>query len=82
MFVVRYLIAAIVTIVLALIGGIAMDYSVWTSIGIAFIAVVFLQILILGYVVFAMIKKTRASKDAVVPKDALETRPQLFILPK
>lgn len=81
MFVIRYLIAALATIVAVLIGGDAMGYSLWQSAGMSFLAMVLLQVVILGYVIVVAIRSTRASRD-VPPKDARKPRSQLFILPK
>lgn len=81
MFVICYLLAALTTIAGALIGGAATGYSVWESLGMALLAVVFLQTLILGYVVATTIRNTRGSRDAR-PRTAQKSRNQLFILPK
>jgi hypothetical protein len=82
MFIIRYLIAAFITIVIALMGGSTMGCSLWQSIGIAFVTMVFLQIVILAYVVVAMVHTIRASQDVVLSKDTQESSTQLFILPK
>lgn len=86
MFVVRYLMAALATILGALVGGAAMGFSLWQSIGMAFLAMIFLQVLILGYVVAAAIRTTHASREApprhARSRDSRQSRDQLFILPK
>lgn len=81
MFVIRYLMAALLTIVGALIMGDATGLSLAQSIGMAFLAVVFLQVLIVGYVIVTAIRTTRASKNAL-QRNAPQPRNQLFILPK
>ncbi|OJH43706.1 hypothetical protein IE00_15580 [Paracoccus sp. SM22M-07] len=86
MFVVRYLMAALATILGALVGGAAMGFSLWQSIGMAFLAMIFLQVLILGYVVAAAIRITHASREApprhARSRDSRQSRDQLFSLPK
>lgn len=87
MFVVRYLMAALATILGALVGGATMGFSLWQSIGMAFLAMVFLQVLILIYVVVAAaIRTTHASREAqprhARSRDSRQSRDQLFILPK
>ena len=53
MFVVRYLVVAIVTIALAMLIGFGMGYSVWKTIGIALLLLFVEQVLILGFVIFS-----------------------------
>lgn len=62
MFVICYLLAALTTTAVALIGGAAAGYSAWESLGMALLAVVFLQMVILGYVILATIRNTRGSR--------------------
>lgn len=65
MFVICYLLAALTTIAVALIGGTMTGYSAWESLGMALLASVFLQMLILGYVVATAISNTRESSVAL-----------------
>lgn len=62
MFIICYLLAALTTTAVALIGGAAAGYSAWESLGMALLAVVFLQMVILGYVILATIRNTRGSR--------------------
>ena len=81
MFVICYLLAALTTIAAVLIGGALTGHSLWENLGMALLAAVFLQVLILGYVIAATIGNTRGSRGAV-PVSARESRHQLFTLPK
>lgn len=78
MFVICYLLAALTTTAVALIGSSVAGYSAWESLGMALLAVVFLQMVILSYVILATIRNTRGSR-ATRPKTA---RNQLSIQPK
>lgn len=78
MFVICYLLAALTTTAVALIGSSVAGYSAWESLGMALLAVVFLQMVILSYVILAAIRNTRGSR-ATRPKTA---RNQLSIQPK
>lgn len=81
MFVVRYLMAALATIVGALVWGLTAGFSLWQSLGMAFLAVFFLQMLILAYVVISVGRATRPTRN-VPAKRMRSLRNQLFILPK
>lgn len=81
MFVVRYLVAAFAVLIGALIGGATTGFSLWQSLGMALLAMVFLQILILGYVIVTTIRSTKTPRKAS-RKQTQETLAQLFILPK
>lgn len=82
MFVIKIVMASLVTIVGALITGLALGNSVWLSVGLAVLAVVFLQALVLGYVVWVAVRKTPAEMQMRVLPRLRETGDQLFILPK
>lgn len=75
MFVICYLLAALTTTAVALIGGSAAGYSAWECLNIALLVVVFLQMVILSYVILATIRNTRRSR-ATQPRTA---RSQLSI---
>ena len=81
MFIICYLSVALTTIAGALIGGTMTGYSAWESLGMALLAMVFLQMLILGYVVATAIRNTRVSRGTL-PRTAHELRNEVFILPK
>ena len=78
MFVICYLLAALTTTAVALIGSSVAGYSAWESLGMALLAVVFLQMVILSYVILATIRGCCGSR-ATRPKTA---RNQLSIEPK
>ncbi|WP_405402114.1 hypothetical protein [Paracoccus sp. Ld10] len=65
----------------ALIGGAAMGYSVWESLGVAFLAVVFSQMLVLGFIVTSAIRAT-SRLGAKRPDESLGPCGKLYVLPK
>lgn len=82
MFVVRYLLAALASIAGALTWGTAAEYSAWQIAGLAFLAVLVLQVLILGYVMVAAARRPRDPLQAASQQGARESRDQLVILPR
>lgn len=77
MFVVRYLMVAVAVMAGILTWGSAAGYSAWQIAGMSVLAVLALQALILGYVVFAATRKGRAPSC-----QARNRRDQLVILPR
>lgn len=57
MFVIQYLVVAVVTCVLALLIGVWFDYSVGKSFGLALLALVVEQVMILGFVIFSALRR-------------------------
>ena len=77
MFVVRYLMVAVAVMAGILTWGSAAGYSAWQIAGMSVLAVLALQALILGYVVFAATRKGRTPS-----RQARNRRDQLVILPR
>lgn len=84
MFVIRLLLAALATILIALLAGGAMGFSPWQSAGFAVLAVVFLQMLVLAYVLQAGLRRVRtlAPKPGSKPASRKNTSEQLSVLPE
>jgi len=81
MSVIRYLMATLATIMGALVLGGVMGFSMWQNLAMAVCAVVFLQMLILAYVVVISVRATRATRKDPSKRTG-KLRRQLFILPK
>lgn len=77
MFVVRYLMAALAVLAGVLVWGSAVGYLAWQIAGLAFLAVLAMQALILAHVVLAVARTRRASSRRVPGR-----RDQLVILPR
>lgn len=83
MFVIRCLIAVLATISATLALCLGAGYSVWQSIGVAVLAAIFLQALVLCYVILCTIRGARKSpRETAAQQDHPHLGDQLFILPK
>lgn len=84
MFVIRLLLAVLATILIALLAGGAMGLSAWQSAGFAVLAVVFLQMLVLAYVLQAGMRRMRqlSPKAAAKPGSRKKTSENLSVLPE
>lgn len=84
MFVIRLLLAALATILIALLAGGAMGLSAWQSTGFALLSVFFLQMLVLAYVLQAGLRQMRTlpPKAASTPVSRTKASEKLSALPE
>jgi len=84
MFVIRLLLAVLATILIALLAGGAMGFSAWQSAGFAVLAVFFLQMLVLAYVLQAGMRRMRtlSQKTVSMPPSRKKTSEKLSVLPE
>lgn len=83
MFVIRIVMASLATIAGAMTVGLAFGKSIWLSVGLAVLAVVFLQFLAVAYVLWRATRKPSTAAPRLRPQRCLpDAADQLLILPK
>ncbi|MFN4059520.1 MAG: hypothetical protein ACK4IA_02050 [Paracoccus hibiscisoli] len=82
MYVLFYLVAAVATAVGAMFAASGMGYSMWQSVGVAFLALLGLQVLGLAYVVYAATSGSRFALRSRPKADGRDTRNHLSVMPK